>query len=59
MQPEPTLLDTFPSVEMIRERLSRTLREARLLRSLLRISERAQLERKMVQPSSGEDCTHE
>ena len=47
MFPSPftRLIDVIPSPVMVRERLTTTLRELALLRSLLRLSERAAKER--------------
>jgi hypothetical protein len=39
--PNPDLIETIPPPEVVRERLSSTVRELQLLRQLLRLSERA------------------
>lgn len=45
----PNPVDQLPAPEVVRERLSSNLREARLLRSLLRVSERAARDRGRAQ----------
>jgi hypothetical protein len=40
VEPQPNnLIDTVPSSQAVRERLCQTLREAQLLRSLLKVAE--------------------
>lgn len=42
---KPGVLDHVPDPQVVRERLSETVREARLLRQLLKLSERVAKER--------------
>ena len=52
-QTEPNPLQVVPRPEEVRARLAETLREARVLRSLLRVSQRAaqELQRREEEPA--------
>jgi hypothetical protein len=46
MSADNTALKTIPPSRVVRDRLADTLREAKLLRALLRVAERAEQERR-------------
>lgn len=52
----PDPIDSIPAPAVVRERLSKSVREANLLRQLLRLSERAAKQRS-DQAQEAEQCT--
>jgi hypothetical protein len=51
---QPPILDAVPKPQTVRERLGQVLREANLLRAMLRLSERVEREREQ----KGEEVRH-
>ena len=50
--PDPRIIERIPEPDIVRRKLARNLRETKLLRQLLKLSERAAKERETFQGAS-------